>query len=167
MRWRQTEQAAFALLTPEARKRLREGNVQVKTTEPTGQAQYSPFAIPFTGLEKTVTLRSGMSADDVRHELTHAGLDVAPDLFPGTTPLQKFANSALGTLLGQTNFIWNASAQMKAAESPAITMGGALAYPGFTPSNVPQDFGGFFNTQAPSWQYPAQTAPQGGWNIGR
>jgi len=32
-------------------------------------------------------------------------------------------------------------------------MGGANAYPGFVPSNVPSDFSQFFNTNLPSWNF--------------
>ena len=163
MRWRQTSQAVLDLLTPEGKKRLVDAGVSINTTSPTGQAQYSPFNLPefMGGANKTVTIRSGMSADAIRHELTHAGLDVASDMFSNVAPLNVFANTALGTFMGQSNIIWNTDAQMKAAESVAITMGGQEAYPGFTPTNIPQDFSQFFDVNHPSWQYPMQP----GWNI--
>jgi len=162
MRWRQPQQAILEMLSLKAREALEAAGVKLKIIAPGSTPSYSPFDIPFIA-DKTVSIPSGLGANEIRHELTHAGLDVASDLFPQMNPAQVFANTALGTFMGQKNIGWNAADQMKAAEEPAITMGGAGAYPGFTPSNVPQDFSNFFNTQVASWQYP--TRP--GWNIGR
>ena len=163
MRWRQPKTAIMEMLSLEARKRLTAANVKLNIVGPTDQAQYSPFSIPFTDTAKTITIRSGMAADDIRHELTHAGLDVASNLFSNVAPMNVFANTALGTFMGQMNLGWNAAAQMEAAESPAITMGGASAYPGFTPSNAPEDFSRFFDVTQASWQYSNRP----GWNIGK
>ena len=157
MRWRQPENAILDLLAPEARKQLMSAGLKINIRGRTDQAQYNPFS-------KTIDVRSGMSADDLRHELTHAGLSLTPDLFPSVGFRSKFANSALGTILGAMNTrLMPKLGQQQLAETPAITVGGAEAYPGYTPAFKPEQFSNFFDVEKASWQYSKQP----GWTIGK
>ena len=119
------------------------------------QPQYNPFS-------KTVDIPGNLGANEIRHELVHAGLALTPDLFSAVGSARRFASTPLGTLMGATNSLMlGRERQRMLAETAAITMGGAAAYPGFQPAFRPQQFADVFNTQVSSWQYPAAA----GWNI--
>jgi len=157
MRWRQPENAILELLNPEVRQQLIDKGLGVKIVGPTEQAQYNPFT-------KEMSIRSGMQADAIRHEQLHAGLALAPELFPNVGAKAKFASSPLGTALGAMNTrLFPKAGQQFWAETAAISMGGAEAYPGYTPAYDPNQFSNIFNTEQASWQYPTQS----GWKIGK
>jgi len=158
MRWRQPKNAILDMLSPEAKKRLTNAGVNINLNLPSSaQPQYNP-------LSKTLDISNRLTADGIRHELTHAGLALAPDMFPGVGTKSKFANSALGTMLGAMNTrLMPKAGQQFWAEQPAITMGGADAYPGYKQVYEPDQFSQFFNTNTDSWQYK----PNSGWDIGK
>ena len=146
------EAGVLKFLSPEAKARLAKEGMKISLNAEGTQPNYNPFF-------KTVNIPVDLPADAIRHEMMHAGLALTPDLFPDVSDASKFANSALGTFLGNvTSFFPD---QMMLAETPAITMGGASAYGGWQASNRPDQFSNFFNTKDPSWKY--RDSP--GWNI--
>ena len=147
MRWRQPKTAILELLTPVAREQMVSAGLNINIVSPTSQAQYSP-------LSKTIDVRSGMGANEIRHEQFHAGLALTPGLFPNVGFRRKFASSPLGTVLGAMNTrLMSRAGQQYWAETGAISLGGAAAYPGYKPAFDPQQFSNVFDVQQPSWQY--------------
>jgi hypothetical protein len=164
MRWRQSKNAILDMLTPEAKKQMLAAGLKIKAETASGAIEEQGGRIYYAPLEKRLNIPSNIPADWIRHELTHAGLALAPGLFPDVDIQRKFASGRLGILkdiINRNVFQREAGNRQMLVETAAITMGGASAYPGYQPAFRPQQFANVFNTQVPSWQYPAQS----GWNI--
>jgi len=156
-RYKDPTKAVLNLLSPEAQKRLQDAGVSINITERGSQPEYRAFG-------KQLNIPLGASANFARHELFHAGLTEAPGMFSGVGLGVRLAQSRVGQLIWQEGGLGLGTAKgQEMVESAAITMGGAEAYPGYTPSFEPDQFSNFFNTELPSWQYNTKQ----GWNIGK
>ena len=119
-----------------------------------------------------------LPADAIRHELWHYILTNV-NKFGGAPNVPQSLGNIPQNVIAQQPFAQKATALVGLAapsvyqsnldirESGAISFGGADAYPGLTPTHDPNQFTDIFNPNVASWQYPTQTAPPRGWNIGK
>ncbi len=164
-RYRNPETAILDMLSPAAKASMEQAGLQINLNLPQTTPSFNtaaPLLLQAMGQNSTpqlnIPVQASMTANAIRHELLHAGLNLTPNLLPRANPLTKLASTPTydysarlaQSLLG--NNAWT-NRVVRQNESAAITMGGAAAYPGLTPSNVPYDFREFFNINVPSWNY--------------